>query len=187
MTPEELIDYRISQEASRVPAEIMATPDKDVREYASLIYIDDNGIVRHAPIQAGQTTSSSASTVGTRDYGQVVALVHSHTAAVFDPSRPVRSQYPTPDSGAGGQGDWYVFDWIRNQIDQALNSAAYQMKPAQRTARLALFRQYVLGPAGQSGSNAYKLHGFETQDREADTSKADDLGQEIDPELALCP
>ena len=64
MTPQQRLDYEISEEAAEIAREIMATGDKDGYEYASLIYRDANGVITHTPIARGTPWSSVPSMIG---------------------------------------------------------------------------------------------------------------------------
>ncbi|HEV2080349.1 MAG TPA: hypothetical protein VGR19_10710 [Allosphingosinicella sp.] len=181
MTPQELRDYRVSQQAARVATEIMAKPDKDTNEYGALIYRDTDGSINHAPVTLGGPTWVQPSFAGIQNWGQVLAMVHSHPAGQFIENDPEFKMYPTPDAAAGGKGDWYAFDETAKMIKSSLETD-HGMSPSQASIEVAQFRQYVLGPSGPKDTNQYELHGYDRNDRDRDT-----LGQKVALALGDCP
>jgi hypothetical protein len=180
MTPEQLLDYRVSEEAAKIAREILAQPDHDTREYASFIYMDSDGQIRHTPIRGGTATMSSPSDAGI-NYGQIYGLVHSHPAVTYIPSLPDFKLYPTPGSaGPNGQGDWEAYDYIAMGI---YNSAMSDNGATafEALTQMAQFRQYILGATGGVGTNSYQLRGYDTSNRDMVT-----LGQKISLNLGLC-
>ena len=179
--PEAKIQYsQNSEEAAKIAREILAQPDHDTREYASLIYMDSDGQIRHTPIRGGGATWSQPSDAGIR-YGQIYGLVHSHTAATFVQNFPELKLYPTDTAMApGGIGDWEVFDYYVNGIYNSLASE-FGASNFDATTHIAQFRQYILGASGPMGSNSYQLRGYDANNRDQVT-----LGQKINLNLGLC-
>jgi len=179
MTPEQRLDYEISEEAAEIAREIMATGDKDGFEYASLIYRNTEGVITHTPIARGTPWDSVPSMAGITNWGQVLGVVHSHIADQWDPGMPKFKRFPTPVGAANG-GDWTPFDTEMGYIYQSLISD-YGLSYEGAGARSAVFRQYIFGPAGPSGSNNYELRGYDSSNRDTQT-----LGQKISLNLGLC-
>ena len=169
LSSEEREAYLVTAEAAEIGREIQAQPDRDSREYASLIYRDVNGVITHTPIEPGGPTSSTANMIGIQSWGQVLGYVHSHTAMTWSGEFPDYKLYPTPDSGAvTGQGDWSAFDQMAAYISAAGGDPQN-------------FKQFVLGPTGPVGSDKYELRGYAADDRDTTT-----LGQKIDSNLGTC-
>lgn len=182
MTPQELRDYRISQVAAKIASDIMGKGDKDVREYGAYIIRLADGTFTHLLVTQGEPTFVAISEEGMGNWGRVVAMVHSHTGAVYVESDPNAKKFPTANaSSPTGEGDWFVFDDRVTRIRASLVND-HGMSLSEADAEVAQFRQYVLGPSGKMGSGQYELHGFDTKDRDRDT-----LGQKISPNLHLCP
>lgn len=180
MTPEELRDYKISEEAAKIAREILAMADHDMREYSSLIYMDSEGVIRHTPIEPGGPTSSTPNMTGIQNWGQVLGVVHSHTAATFAASDTDFKLFPTPDSANQGHGDWWAYDQMAEMIRDSL-MANHGLALDAALAHLMQFRQYIVGPSGPLGTNLYQLHGYDAFDRDLQT-----LGQKISMNLGLC-
>lgn len=182
MTPEELRDYRVSQEAARVASEIMTKSDKDTNEYGAFIYRDTDGSIKHTPLARGGPDSVVPSFEGIKNWGQVLARIHSHPASQFSADLPEFKRFPTPNTATpDGKGDWYAFDKDVENIKASLQSD-HGLSSDDAAAEAAKYRQYMLGPSGPMGSNEYGLHGYDTNDRDTQT-----LGQKINLGLGNCP
>lgn len=181
MSDEKLRDYQISEEAAKIAREILAAANHDSIEYASLIYRDANGVIRHTTIAPGGPTSSTPGFEGIQNWGQVLAIVHSHTAATYNAGNPLLKLFPTPNNAEpSGHGDWWSFDQMAGFIQDSLESD-YGMTEQEALNQSRVFRQYVLGPTGISGTNSYDLRGYAFDDRDLYT-----LGQNISKNLGLC-
>ena len=179
LSPAELLDYRISQEAAKIAKEILAKPDHDVIEYGSMIYMDANGIITHTPITAGGPTWAGMDMTGV-GWDQVYGMVHSHTAATYTPQQPDSRLFPTSNNSAPDQqGDWAAYDARVDLMINALQSLG--RSDLEIETRHLQFRQYILGATGGIGTNFYELHGYDRDDRDRVT-----VGQNVSLNLGLC-
>lgn len=180
MSPEEREDYDIAAEAAEIAREITAKSDKDTNEYGSLIYRDANGVITHTPLTRGTNTTVAIDATGIPNFGQVLAMVHSHAANTFTSNQPFFKLFPTPNVlMPNGQGDWYGFDYYKGQIRQALLSQGASTTDAAIAA--GAFRQFIVGPTATAGTGSYALVGYNGGDRDTIT-----LGQKINMNLGLC-
>lgn len=125
--PEERERVLVILEAAKVAREILEQPDRDLREYGSVIYRGADGRMRHTPIASGTPTSANVDTTGMslEDFSNIYSLVHSHVAlGGFNPSQPDARLYPTPDSSQpDGAGDWNALQGWANSAQSALISS----------------------------------------------------------------
>ena len=175
--PEEREAYEVAVVAAKIAREIMAMPDKDKLEYGALIYRDTNGVITHTPLTKGGPVGVTPVTTGLPDYGHMLAFIHSHTADTYT-STGIKA-YPTPNNGAGGEGDWFVFDWFVSEARKALIAGG--LTEEQANEKVLRMHQFMLGPTAVSGTNLYDLRKYTFDDRDILT-----LGQKVDMRLGLC-